>query len=130
MVNERRRVSRRVFSYYMPVNEAASSKQFGILTDISSAGFKVDSQVCIPVGQVEHLRLIIPPEISSQASIVFSARCVWCHADEIEPSVFNIGFEVVALSRGDALIYQRVLDKYGSQKNNIEGFQDNYFWRS
>ena len=49
MVAERRKLSRRNFSYYMRVMDEATGKLIGHLSDISTGGFKVDSTQPLPL---------------------------------------------------------------------------------
>jgi len=99
------------------------------MVDISPGGFKLDSREPIPNGSINRLRVNITNDIASQASLIFSGRSKWCRSDHIEPSIYNVGFEVINLSPMDALIYQRVFEKYGSQTNAIGNNKDNYLWK-
>jgi hypothetical protein len=126
MARERRKIDRRNFSYYIPVTDAATTEQVGIMTDISLGGFKLDSQRPIPEGQVNRLRLNLTNEIASQESLVFVGRSKWCQPDYIDPSTYNVGFEVVNMTPSDAIIFQRMFEKYGSKNNNNQ--IGNYLW--
>ena len=131
MTKERRKIDRRNFSYYMPVTDAASTEQVGIMTDISLGGFKLDSREPIPSGQVNRLRLNLTNEIAPQASLVFLGRSRWCQPDYIDPSIYNVGFEVVNMPPGDTIIFQRMFEKYGSQADSSQtnSYQNNYLWK-
>ena len=115
MTNERRRIGRRPFSYYMPVSDVATSRQVGVMTDISLEGFKLDSRQPIPDGQVNHFRLNLTTEIAPKASVVFTGRSKWCQPDDLYPSIYNVGFEITNISRDDKLVIQRVYENYGEQ---------------
>ena len=129
MFKENRRMDRRTFSYYMPVTDAASAVQVGIMTDISLGGFKLDSRQPIPNGQVNRLRLDLTYDIAPQASVVFAGRSKWCRPDTIEPSTYNVGFEIFNLSPDDAAILKRVYEKYGMPVNGIGNNVGNYLWK-
>ena len=129
MVIEHRKMERRNSSYYIPVADADSSKQIGIITDISLRGFKLDSQKPIPNGQVSHFRLGLTTEIAPRAFLEFSGRSRWCRPDDIEPSIYNVGFEIFNMPPGDALVYQRVFEKYGSPTIAIGNNNGNYLWK-
>ena len=125
MKSERRKMDRRTSSCNLSLVEATSSKQIGIMADISPAGFKLDSAAVFPKDMAIRLRLNIPPEFSSQPSIVFTANSKWSHSDSIEPYINKAGFEITAITPEDALIYQRVFELCGSQ-TNIKHRNNNY----
>ena len=129
MIKERRTMDRRNLLYYLQVTDATSTERVGIMVDISPGGFKLDSREPIPNGSINRLRVNITNDVASQASLVFAGRSKWCRPDHIEPSIYNVGFEVINLSPMDALIYQRVFEKYGSQTNAIGNNKDNYLWK-
>jgi hypothetical protein len=128
-VKENRKMDRRIFSYYLPVTEAESIQQIGVMTDISLGGFKLDSRGPIPNGQVNYFRLSLTPDISSRASLVFAGRSKWCHRDLVDPSVFNVGFEIVDLAPEDKPIYQLLFDKYGLKNNGLADRRTDFVWR-
>ena len=114
---DKRRISRRDFTYYMQVKDAASKQIVGYLADISTGGFKLDTQIDLT------------PDIANQNSMIFIARSKWCRRDHVDPFTFNVGFEIVNMSPGDMLIFQRMFDKYGSQ-NTMKGKGSNdYLWK-
>ena len=125
MTTEKRKLNRRNFSYYMPVTDATTNRPLGIMTDISLGGFKLDSQEPVSNGQVNHFRLNLTTDIVPQAPLVFTGRSKWCHPDDIYPSSYNVGFELVNTAPGDTLIFQSVLERYGSQPNGSEN--NNFF---
>ena len=129
MVKEQRKMDRRNFSYYMPVTDADSSKQAGIMTDISLIGFKLDSWQPIPNGQVNHLRLDLTYDLAPQATLVLTGRSRWCHPDHVEPTIYNVGFEIVNMAPDDKVILQRVFERYGLQNNGIGNNKGNYLWK-
>lgn len=126
---DKRRISRRDFTYYMQVKDAASKQIVGYLADISTGGFKLDTQMEIPPGKDFRLLIDLTPDIANQNSMIFIARSKWCRRDHVDPFTFNVGFEIVNMSPGDMLIFQRMFDKYGSQ-NTMKGKGSNdYLWK-
>ena len=126
---DKRKITRRDFTYYMQVKDAATKQIIGYLSDISTAGFKLDSQIEIPRGQDFRLLIDLTPEIANQNSMVFIARSKWCHRDHVDPFTFNVGFEIINMAPGDMLIFQRMFDKYGSQKAMRSKGSDDYLWK-
>ena len=113
-MKERRNIKRRKFAYYMRVLDDDTLKLVGHLSDISSKGFKIDSQKIIPPGQNFRLRMDLTSEVSDKAYIIFSAISRWCQSDPTDPFIQNVGFEIVEISSEDSDIYQRIVEKYGS----------------
>ena len=91
---EKRVENRKDFSYYMRLTDATTKKLIGHLSDISTGGFKLDSDEVI----------------------IFSARSKWCQSDPIDPFVFNIGFHILQMHSEDRDVFNRVLQLYGKAK--------------
>jgi hypothetical protein len=125
---EKRRINRRDFTYYMQVKDAATKELVGYLSDISTGGFKLDTQAEIPPGKDLRLLIDLTPEIATQNSMVFIARSKWCRRDRIDPFTFNVGFEIVNMAPGDMQIFQRMFDKYGSNSMKNKSSND-YLWK-
>ena len=124
---EKRKINRRDFTYYMQVKDAATKQIVGYLSDISTGGFKLDTQAEIPPGKDFRLLIDLTPDIATQNSMVFIARSKWCRRDHVDPFTFNVGFEIVNMAPGDMQIFQRMVDKYGSQ-NTMKSSND-YLWK-
>jgi hypothetical protein len=113
-VNDRRNIKRHKFAYYMRVLDDESLKLIGHLSDISSKGFKIDSQNPIAPGIQFRLRMDLTSEVSNKAYILFSATSRWCQIDPLDPLIQNVGFEITEINTEDSAIYQRIVEKYGS----------------
>lgn len=127
--NNKRKLKRRDFTYYMQVTDDVTKQLVGYLSDISTGGFKLDSPKEIPTGQDYRLQIALTADIADKNSMVFIARSKWCHRDHIDPNTFNVGFEIVNMSPSDMLIFQRMFDKYGSQNTTKSKGSDDYLWR-
>jgi hypothetical protein len=124
---ERRKLDRRTFSYYMRVINDANGELVGHLTDISTAGFKLDCQKGIPPNTNFLLRIDLTPQIASKEFMVFAARSRWCRVDRFDPTSFNVGFEILDMSPGDMDIFVRMFELYGS--NAAQKSSQDYLWR-
>jgi len=125
---ERRKMVRRSFSYYMRMMDDRSGVLVGHLTEISTGGFKLDSQKPIPVNQDFNLRIELPNEIANKTFMVFSARSRWCEHDHVDPTSYNVGFQIVNITPGDFEIFARMFEKYGTLGNNNSSNAD-YLWK-
>jgi hypothetical protein len=126
---EKRKVGRRDFTYYMQVTNDVTKELIGYLSDISTGGFKLDSQKQITPGQDFRMRIELTPEIADKNVMVFIARSKWCHHDYIDPNSFNVGIEIINMSPSDAVIFQRMFDKYGTESRKQSKGSNDYFWR-
>ena len=125
----KRKINRRDFTYYMQVTDDLTKQLVGYLSDISTGGFKLDSQKEIRPGQDFRLHIDLTAEIADKTSMVLVARSKWCRRDHVDPNTFNVGFEIINISPSDMDIFQRMFEKYGSQ-NSIRGKSSNDFmWR-
>jgi hypothetical protein len=112
-MDERRRVERKDFSYYMRLIDNDTQKLLGHLVDISSGGFKLDSQQPIPVEKDFRLRMDLTNEVANKPAMVFVARSKWCEVDPLDPFVYNVGFQLINISASDIEIINRMIEKYG-----------------
>jgi len=124
---ERRKLDRRDFSYYMRVLEASTDELVGYLSDISTTGFKLDSQKPLRLNQDYRLKIELTSEIADKTALIFLARSKWCRPDYVDPSTYNVGFEIVNMSSGDLEIFTRMFEKYGSRSGSKKS--DDYLWR-
>lgn len=115
MSDEKRQKSRRNFSYYMRVLDDASGKLIGHLSDISTGGFKLDSKYAVPLNVDLRLRIDQTNEISNKSFVVFTARARWCNRDREDPSMYNVGFQLIEVSAEDYDIFVKMLNTYGKQ---------------
>ena len=113
---DKRKINRRDFTYYMQVTDDLSKQLIGYLTDISTEGFRLDSPKQIPAGQDFRMQIQLTADVADKTSMSFVARSKWCHPDHVDPNTYNVGFEIVTMTPGDMLIFQRMFDKYGSEK--------------
>ena len=114
-MDERRRVERKDFSYYMRLIDSDTQKLLGHLVDISSGGFKLDSQTPIPVEKDFRLRMDLTGEVANKPFMVFVARSKWCEVDPLDPFVYNVGFQLINIAPSDLEIINRMIEKYGTK---------------
>jgi hypothetical protein len=126
---DKRKIARRDFTYYMPVNDDLSKKLIGYITDISTGGFRLDSPTQIPPGQDFQMQIQLTADIADKNSMSFVARSKWCHHDHVDPNTYNVGFEIINMAPSDMAIFQRMFDKYGSQNTFKNRTSNDYLWR-
>jgi hypothetical protein len=112
---ELRNRARRRVSYYIPIRAAADGRMLGHLADISENGLRMDCKNPLLPGAVMQLRLDLPPELSRKPFLNFTAECRWCRQDELEPALFNAGFQVVHISAEEQQIYRHLMEIYSSR---------------
>ena len=112
--HERRKFERRNLSYYLPILDNDSQQVIGHLVDISPIGLMIDCKRNIPSGQNFNLRLDLMENVAGKAFIEFVARCRWCRSDNIQPFLYNAGFEIVTISADTLEIVKKIAEKYGA----------------
>ncbi len=129
METERRKMDRRDASYYLSVMDPVTMRRRGIMTNLSLKGFKLDCHEQISIGEVDRFRLDLTKDIAPQTFLVFTGRSKWCQPDSIETSTYNVGYEIVNMSALDAIIYQSVFEKCGSQPDGNRSNNADYLWK-
>ena len=111
---EKRNLARRAFTYYMPVIDDATGKTLGYLADISPRGFRLDCKQPLTPNENFTLRFDLTDEVADKAFMTLVARSRWCKLDELDPFVYNVGFQLVSMDQQDVEIFKRILQKYGT----------------
>lgn len=114
-MDERRHRERKDFSYYMRLVDNDTQDLVGHLVDISSGGFKLDSQSSIPVNKDFRLRMDLTSEVANKPAMIFVARSKWCEIDPLDPFIYNVGFQLINISPSDLEIINRMMEKYGKK---------------
>jgi hypothetical protein len=114
-MDDRRHLERKDFSYYMRLIDNDTQNLVGHLVDISSGGFKLDSQGPIPINKDFRLRMDLTSEVADKPAMIFVARSKWCEVDPLDPFIYNVGFQLVNISPTDLEIINRLMAKYGKK---------------
>lgn len=128
MSSERRKISRKLLSYYMRVLDEHSGELIGQLADISTGGFKLECTQRLPIGATYNLRIDQTGEISPKSYITFSARTRWCQRDPYDPTVYNVGFQILDMTPADYDIFIMMFNTYGVQKQAHHKTNSDYIW--
>ena len=127
---ERRKLNRRDFSFYMRMMNERTGELIGHLSDISTGGFKLESRSPIGENLQFLMRMDLTNEVSDKDHLVFAARSRWCHRHPIDPTLYDIGFEILDMAPTDLDIFVRIFEKYGSQnKTTKKKDSTDYLWR-
>lgn len=127
---ERRKVNRRDFSYYMRLMNERTGELVGHLADISTGGFRLESRKPIIPNLDFLLRMDLTNAVSNKDYLVFSARSKWCERHHVDPTLYNVGFQITEISPADLEVFTRIFEKYGvpavdsRRKDNTD-----YLWR-
>ena len=112
------RPARREFFYYTRLIDNETLQIVGHLTDISIGGFKLDSQVPIPVNKDFQFLMNLTGEVADKPFMIFWARSRWCKVDPNDPYIYNIGYQLIHISPEDHEIFKRLMEKYGREISN------------
>lgn len=125
---DKRKKDRRDFTYYMQVKDDMTKQVIGYLSDISTGGFKLDCPQRLPAGQDFRLSIDLTADVADKTAMVFIARSKWCHPDHIDPTSYNVGFEIVNMAPSDMMIFTRIFEKYGREQAGRKKGPD-YPWK-
>jgi len=114
-LDDRRRLRRKDFSYYMPLIDCDTKELVGHLADISSGGFRMDSLSPIPPNKDIQFCLDLTSEVAMKPFMIFVARSKWCKVDPLDPFCYNVGFQLINISPEDIETFNRLMEKYGTQ---------------
>jgi hypothetical protein len=128
MAADKRKLTRKNFSYYMRVMNESTGDLVGQLGDISSGGFKLESAKPIVLGEVFYLRIDQTGEISQKSYITFKARARWCQKDPYDPTIYNVGFQIVEMTPADYDIFVTMFNTYGVQQKVHHKTNSEYIW--
>ncbi|HRJ75864.1 MAG TPA: PilZ domain-containing protein [Anaerolineales bacterium] len=128
MPTDKRKLTRKNFSYYMRVMNERTGVLVGQLGDISSGGFRLESDKPIAVGETFDLRIDQTGEISPKGYITFSARTRWCQKDPYDPTIYNVGFQIIDMTPADYDIFVQMFNTYGVQKQIHHKTNTEYIW--
>ena len=115
-MEEKRRTTRRYLLYYMRIYDVSTRQQIGNLVDITPRGIMIVSEHPLEVGKVSRLKMELTPEVSDKPYMEFSVRSRWSKPD-INPHMYNTGFEILELPPEDAEIILRIVEEFGFRDN-------------
>jgi hypothetical protein len=128
MTTNRRKLERKNFSYYMRVLDEATGGIVGLLSDISTNGFKIESAKPVPVNVDFQLRIDQTSEISGRNHLSFTARSRWCQQDPYDPTIYNVGFQLTNMASADYDVFIKMFNEYGAQKRVHQKNNSDYIW--
>ncbi len=128
MANNKRKLPRRNFSYYMRVLDKNTGELIGQISDISTGGFKLESSSPVAVGLTMELCIDQMSQLSERSFIVFSARTRWCERDPYDPTIYNVGFQLLDMTPADYDIFVKMFNAYGEQKQSHHKTNSDYIW--
>lgn len=128
MANNKRKLPRRNFSYYMRVLDKNTGELIGQISDVSTGGFKLESSSPVAVGLTMELCIDQMSQISERSFIVFSARTRWCERDPYDPTIHNVGFQLLDMTPADYDVFVKMFNAYGEQKQSHHKSNSDYIW--
>jgi hypothetical protein len=114
----RTRPARRDLPIYTQLIDNDTLDIVGHLSDISSGGFKLDSQIPIPKEKEIRFLMNLTSSVADKSFMQFVARSKWCRVDPLDPFVYNVGFQLIQIAPEDLEIFNRMMEKYGREPGN------------
>ena len=128
MATNKRKLPRRNFSYYMRVLDKNTGELIGQISDISTGGFKLESSKPVAVGLTMELCIDQVRELAGRSFIAFSARTRWCERDPYDPTIYNVGIQLLDMTPADYDIFVKIFNSYGEQKQSHHKSNSDYIW--
>lgn len=128
MTANKRKLPRRNFAYYMRVLDKNTGELIGQISDISTGGFKLESSKSVAVGLTMELCIDQMSQISEKSFISFSARTRWCERDPYDPTIYNVGIQLLDMTPADYDIFVKMFNSYGEQKQSHHKTNSDYIW--
>ena len=125
---EQRKMNRRHFSDYLRLMNENTGELVGHLADISTGGFKLECKYPIPADLDFLLRMDATNDVADKDHLVFAARSRWCQRDPLDPTLYDVGFQLTKIAPEDIDIFVRIFEKYGSDSKNNTNSSD-YLWK-
>ncbi len=112
---EKRTIPRKKVNLYMAVFDDDSGQILGHMVEVSSIGLRLETVGALPLRKDYYLRIELTPDLGASAPfIVFIARTKWCKIDDIQPNLYQVGFELIEIVPEDKAVFARIIKKYSS----------------
>ena len=110
---EKRTTPRKKFNMYMRVLNDDTGEIIGHMVEVSKTGLRLETVGPLPIGKDYYLRIELTPDLgATMPFLVFIAGTKWCRIDEIQPNLYQVGFEIVEMVPEDREIFLRIIQKY------------------
>lgn len=111
-MTDRRRLKRRHLMFYTRIYDKQTGELLGYLADLTEDGAMLISEKPIETARSFQLRMDLPTGAFSKEWLSFGACSVWCQAD-LDPHLYNTGFQLEQISPEDLGIIQSIVEGYG-----------------
>jgi hypothetical protein len=114
---DERRAGKRVYMlFYSRIRDRHTGALVGHLVDLTPDGLLVVSETPVQVGLVLYLQMELPDDVSDKQFLKFDAQVAWCRKD-VDPSFYNLGFQLVDTPPHDIAIIKRFIEAYGFREH-------------
>ncbi|MBT3339272.1 MAG: PilZ domain-containing protein [Anaerolineae bacterium] len=111
-MEERRTIPRKYLMAYSSVYIQSTGRMLGYLSDLTLGGLMVIGKESIKIGREIDLHIDLPEMPSIDEKFLrIKARVVRCQPD-LDPRLFNIGFEFLDLSDHEKPIIAQMIESY------------------
>ena len=115
-MDERRTRKRVYMMFYSRIRDRHSGDLIGHLVDLTAEGLLVVSETPLEIGQVLFMQMELPDDVSDKQFLKFDAQVAWCRKD-VDPSFYDLGFQLVDISPEDIDITKRLIEAYGFREH-------------
>jgi hypothetical protein len=115
-MDERRARKRVYMMFYSRIRDRHSGDLIGHLVDLTAEGLLVVSETPLEIGRVLFMQMELPDDVSDKQFLKFDAQVAWCRKD-VDPSFYDLGFQLVDISPEDIDITKRFIEAYGFREH-------------
>jgi hypothetical protein len=115
-MNERRKQTRRLLTYFSRVIDCDSRQLLGYLVDMTTDGIMIIGNFPLRANALFRLRIDLPENYSDKNQIEFKAKVVWNQPDP-DPELHRTGFVFQDKTADDIALLEDLITKYGADKN-------------
>lgn len=110
-MEERRKTERKHLTFFGRVFDHQTGDPLGTIADITTEGAMVISKEPFETGRFFQFRIDLQENIFGTKELVLEARSLWNKPD-IDPSLFNTGFELCNVTPESAQIIEKIIAEY------------------
>jgi len=116
-MDERRKQTRRLLTYFSRVIDRESRQLLGYLVDLTTDGIMIVGSFPIRANALFRLRIDLPENYSDKNQVEFRAKVVWSQPDP-DSELHRSGFKFLEQSVDDRLLLEDLISKFGADKNS------------
>lgn len=108
---DKRKHERRELTQELSVFLSNSEKPLGQVLNITPAGMMVRTTLPVTAKEDYTLAVTLPKKWFRERHIELQAKTIWCRAEDIPPTTYHAGFQLLNLNEKDLDLIQNLLKR-------------------